>query len=238
MRHAIKTLVLIASFYPVLAGADLTDFPSVFAEGRTSLDVPPDKATINFYISAFDADSDKALAVVQTQIAEALEILAAAGIPKEAITAYNLSKEVERARQDRHELEILGYFITREFRVELNDLEIFSDVVASLITVNHLTSIRAKFDVKDRASVEARLVHEAAADARAKATNLAEGMGVQLGPVFLISQESLNSYSADFRLRDSTSYAMSIAAPARDTIFVPATINLGKNVNAIFRISD
>lgn len=231
------TAILIV-IYPGPASAGWPQLPSVHAEGKATKEVTPDKASITFYIRAFDAQSEAALEQLHAQTEVALAVLKAADIPDKDITAFNLSKQVERSNQDRNELEILGYYISREFRVELEDLDKFSSLAAGLMEVNNLTSVRARFDVSERDRIEAALVLEAASDARAKAENMARGMSVEIASVLSISQDSYNSYSARFALRAPAAMPMAADSRSQLSLFMPATITVSETVNVLFEIEN
>jgi len=238
MKIPVMLTAILIVLYPDPASAMWPQLPSVHAEGKATKEVVPDEATITFYIRAFDAQSEIALEQLHTQTEEALAVLKAADIPDKDITGFSLSKQVERSSQDRNELEILGYYISREFRVELEDLDKFSSLAADLMEINNLTSVHARFDVSDRDRIEVELVLEAAADARAKAENMARGMSVEIASVLSISQDSYNSYSARFALRAPAAFSMVADSRMQLSLFMPATITVSKTVNVSFEIEN
>ena len=225
---------------PTTVAADgWPDFPFLVAEGKATAEVPPDKAKLSLSVSAFDANSSVAVETVQNRIGEVLSVFKKYAVPGTSITSHNLVKEVERSSEDRVELEIIGYYVSRRMSVDLDDISQFSDLVADLASLDNVSSINTAFDVSTREDIEANLMSSAGSDARRKAESMARGMDTSLGSIFAISESSVSSSLALFGMGDGSPYyagAPSIRGGYAATVFVPSTITLRQSVNVIFEL--
>jgi len=243
MNIILRVFLLTATFViaaplPAVAN-DLPSFPFLLVEGKALADVRPDKATLRVYVSAFDPESSAAAETVQKQLIILLGTLAKHSIPDDAITSYNLVKEVERARKDRVELEIVGYHVSRRLKVELLDISQFAALVADIAKLDNISSLDADFDVTNRDSIELKLMHEAGADARRIAENMVHGMSRTVGRVFAISKSSIRSSVATFAFGVRADYQpamMRMDAGYQETIFEPSTIELRQSIQVMFEL--
>lgn len=232
-----------ALLFPSASRADWPQFPFVHVEGEASVDVPPDRATIRVSVTTFHRESEVALETLQVQLTTAIDVLAQAGVPEDRITGFDLQKRVVRSRDDDYnDLEILGYHFSRDFEVELTDLENFSPLVAELMAIDNVTTVNADFDVEDRDRTERNLVRQAGEDARRRAEEMARSMDVSIESVFAISETPIASVGRAFRLT-SDSYTVMGERPAKkglftSTIFVPEAIELRKSVHVLFRLKE
>jgi uncharacterized protein len=233
-------LVVLAGFAPSPSVADWPDFPFVHVEGEARLQVPPEQATIGVSMATFHADSSVALETMQAQVGKVLEVVAAAGIPDNQITAFDLHKSVQRARDERYsQLEILGYEFSRSIEVELTDLDKFASLVADLAAIDNVASVDAYFGLEDPDDIDTRLVQRAAEDARRRAEDMARSMGVTIESVFAISETPMSAIGQTFGLRGDWGAALAMKMDRdRPAVFVPESIDFHKSVNVIFKIRE
>lgn len=238
-RAFLLTVLLAVVALPSSMADDLPPFPFLLAVGKAKVDVRPDKATLSLHVSAFNAQSNVAAETVQKQLVAVLGTLAEYSIPSDAITSYNLVKEVERARNDRVEMEIVGYYVSRRLKVELLDISRFAGLIADLAKLDNVASLNAQFDVTSRDSIELRLMNEAGADARRIAENMVHGMSRSVARVHAISESSIQSSIATFTFGHGTRYPaamMAYSADYQETIFEPSTIELRQSVHVMFEL--
>ena len=139
---------------------------------------------------------------------------------------------------------ILGYEVSQTFKLEITDLSNYSTFIDRLITLGNIDRIYPKFDVTNKKEIERELVAEAGKDARQKADDLANAMGVKVKSVYAINQdESFNYYFAKFGLQETVKvggelYAdMAMGAPDRSmNMMVPKYIRVEKKVNVVYKI--
>ena len=237
------TPLFLVILLPGPSQAEWPQFPFVHVEGEATIEVPPDEATIRVSLTVFHKESEVGLETLQVQLTKAVDVLEQAGVPEDQITGFDLEKMVVRSRDDDHnELEILGYYFSRDFEVELTDLEMFSALVAELMTIDNVTKVDADFDIENRDRVEANLVREAGEDARRRAEAMARAMDVSIDSVFAISEEPIASVGRAYGLT-SDSYTVMGERPLErglftSTIFVPEAIELRKSVNVLFTLKE
>jgi hypothetical protein len=87
--------------------------------------------------------------------------------------------------------------------------------------------------------VEEELTAKACANARRNAEQMAQGLAVELGSVFAISEDAsafADPWGAFTDRWDSRDVKFDIANDSKDSFFVPSTITFGKSVNVLFKI--
>jgi uncharacterized protein YggE len=236
-----KLVVLILSCCMAFGAvaADLPNFPFVVANGSAQKKIKPDLATVHLTITAFDKDSDQALKIVNLTTTQVSEIVTRHGVRKENIEATDINKSTTRRRDPEfNALEILGYEVTRSMTIKIDNLAQYPEIMGNLIATNHVSGVRAEFDMTNRKTVEAELIAEAGADAREKAAAMASGLGCKIQSVFAISQvSSFGDFAAGFGGGAMRSVAFKTAEGSYETVmFAPETITVEQTVNVMFRI--
>lgn len=237
------TLLFLGWLLPSASAADWPQFPFVHVEGEATMDVRPDKATIRVRMTSFHSESEIGLETLQVQLTSAIDVLARAGVPEDRITGFDLQKKVVRSTDgNQNELQILGYDFSREFQVELTDLDEFTALVAELMAIDNVAAVNADFDVENRDEIESNLVRLAGEDAQRQANQLARNMDASIESVFAISESPIAVVGRAFRLT-SDSYTVMGERPSKrglftSTIFVPQTIELRKSVNVLFKLKE
>lgn len=236
-KIAVLILSCLISFGAI--AADLPNFPFVVANGSAEKKIKPDMATIYLTIMAFEKESDQALKTINVTTTQVTDILTKYGVRKEKIEATDINKSTTRRRDPEfNALEILGYEVTRSMTIKLDDLAQYPEIMGNLIATNNVSGVRADFDISNRKTVEAELIAEAGADAREKATAMANGLGSKIQSVFAISQvSSFGDFVADFGARSARTMAFKTADGGYETtMFAPETITVGQTINVMFRI--
>jgi uncharacterized protein YggE len=171
-----------------------------------------------------------------------IELLLNLGIPKSAITSYEIDKHTKRKRdEDYNQLNILGYELSRQVEVDLTNLEIYPKLIAELIKLDFVSGFSAQFDTSKRDQVSTELISIAASNAKRKAEIMANGLGVKLDSVFAFNDSgSFDSFFATFGLNEKfgvESFAMAAErSRAADLIFIPKFIEVKKQVNVIYKL--
>ncbi|WP_194756664.1 SIMPL domain-containing protein [Aliidiomarina indica] len=228
----------------VATASSLPSFPFVTVSGESERGVMPDEAILTFQIVTFHAESEQASAQLNRTTREALQVLADNDIPDRAITSYEISKNEVRERDSSYnQLGIIGYQFRRNFQVELVDLDKYSAVVLALLDIDHLTFQHSSFDSSQRQAVELELIAEAAAAAKEKAEQMAQGLGVSIDSVFAFNDTgSFEEFFATFGLNQTVYSEMrmrtSAPPPSVDQeLFIPESIRIYKRVNVIYKIN-
>jgi uncharacterized protein YggE len=172
-----------------------------------------------------------------------LAVLKANGVSDEQVTAYELEKSEKRKRDDNYnELEILGYDLNRRFEVRLSSLKQYPALLAQLYAAEYVHNLNSVFDTSERDAVETALISAAAAQARKKAEQMAEGLGVKIHSVFAFNDSgSFSSFFATFGVTDSTLVNNAEMSASRtgsaQQVLVPQFIEISKTVNVIYKIT-
>jgi uncharacterized protein YggE len=240
MKKMLVTTVLVISS-TLAQGSSIPDFPFVFAAGGAETNVPPDSATMTFYIRAFHETSSNAVATVTTRSIEVIDFLGKQGFDKGSLVTYELSKYEVRERKEDRELKILGYEVTRHFDLTFDDLTKYDLVARTLFKMDNVSDIRTDFGRKNKKEIEAALLTEACADAKRNATAMASGFGKTIGSVHCISKQDLGNLGVVFGL-GSDSFRHSVKASmdsGRDAfLFIPTFINFQNQVSVLFKLEE
>jgi uncharacterized protein YggE len=229
----------------VAQASPLPDFPFVAVTGSASQQVAPDQARLTFSLSTFDQNSDVAQARLNNTANAVLALLKKHGIAQTQITAFELDKSEKRRRDEQYnQLDVLGYDLRRRFLVRLNDLHAYPALMTQLYALNGVHELSTEFDISTRDSTETALVAAAAADARKKANQLAEGLGVKIHSVFAFNDSgSFPSFFATFGFAGQASNRNRVAAGAmadsagEPAVLIPQSIEVSKTVNVIYKIT-
>lgn len=243
-------LCVMMIFSKTVFAGDAPNFPYLIVSGSAEIKVQPDTAKISFSVTEFNKDSKEASLKVFKQGQAVLAIANDLGIPKEHVTSSEYTKSTKRKRDDHYnDLDILGYEVSQDYTIEINKIAQYSVLTDQLLKLGNLENIRTSFDVSNRLAIEGDLLKQATKDARKRANDLADGMGVKVISVHALSQDfSLSSYKAVFGVRDYSGANLSppdfIPPPSLDfspdsvnsNMFVPKTIELRTSVNVVFKI--
>lgn len=240
MKFILFFALLLGSFSGL--ASPLPDFPFVAATGQSSKQVAPDSATVSFSITTFHQSAEVANAQLSQASTAVLALLKANGVSDGQITAYELEKSAKRKRDDNYsELDILGYDFNRRFEIRLNTLKQYPALLAQLYAAEYVHNLNSVFDTSERDAVETALISAAAAQARKKAEQMAEGLGVKIHSVFAFNDSgSFNSFFATFGVSDSTLVLAEVSASrtgSAQQVLVPQFIEIAKTVNVIYKIT-
>jgi uncharacterized protein len=218
------------------AAGQLPEFPFIYAQGEAKSEVSPDVATLTFTLEAFDAEASVATQVVADRSAQVVEICKQQGIPEADVVAFELGKHAVREQSDDFEdLKILGYEVSRTFRITIRQLDKYPTLASAVVGLPNVTEPETAFDVIAREKVEAELIGKACAKARDQAELMATGVGAVLGPVQAVSSTGFGNLEGRFGFAYGGTGASS--AGAVPSLFVPSTITVTKSVHVIFRLA-
>ena len=118
-------------------------------------------------------------------------------------------------------------------------------MLAQLYAAEYVHNLNSVFDTSERDAVETALISAAAAQARKKAEQMAEGLGVKIHSVFAFNDSgSFNSFFATFGLDIDTGVSVRLRVPPpsmsdaeAQQVLIPQTIEISKTVNVIYKIT-
>lgn len=240
MKFYCALVMALCAFFS--SASTLPDFPFVAVTGQSSKQVAPDSATLSFRITTFHASSDVAQAQLAQASSKVLALLKANGVTDSQISAFELEKTAKRKRDEQYnELDVLGYDLNRRFDITLADLKKYPDLMTQLYATDYVHDLSTSFDTSDRSNIETALIVAAAAQAKQKAEQMAEGLGVKIHSVFAFNDNgSFDRFFATFAAGESgmvSSAMMADRAAGAQQVFIPQSIEISKTVNVIYKIT-
>jgi uncharacterized protein YggE len=223
--------------------AAIPDYPFVFVTGESEAHVVPDVVACSVTVRVFDTDPSKAQKLVERRLQDLLMFLSERKVPAEDIEAYDVQKEIIASdSSDPGRVTIRGYNISRAINFKLRDVALWPEISAMLLSTENMDELHVNFDRTDRDKIAADLIAKAAADAKSKASQLAQSFGRSLGAAVAISQESFGFIDSRFGFgggggMGAASPSVSIASmPPKNAMLLPTTIPVNARVNALFKL--
>jgi uncharacterized protein YggE len=193
MRRTLAAVLVITGLYasPAAAQQTLVNSPTVSTEGRASMKVSPDVAWITVAAESHalkTADAQRLNAAAMDSLRASLK---QSGVPDDAVKTRSYSVEPQMQYTD-GKSKVIGYIARQSLDVRVDDLTKLG-AVADAAGGSGATSISGvRYDVKDRASIETRLLTEAVRDGMKRATAMAAGAGKEVLSIWQISEQRLN----------------------------------------------
>lgn len=195
MRRTVIAALLIAGLGAAPAAAQqqaLINSPTVTTEGRASLKVAPDLAWITVTaesraLRTADAQKQNAIAIGSVRAS-----LKQAAVLDEAVKTRSYSVEPQMQYTD-GKSKVIGYVARQSLDVRIDDLTRLGAVIdaAGGSGVTSISDIR--YDVKDRAGIETRLLSEAVRDGMKRATAMASGAGKEVLTIWRIDEQRFSN---------------------------------------------
>ncbi len=225
--------------------ATIPDFPFVFAQGKATVEVAPDTATMTFRIKSFHETSSNAVAEVRSRSVEVINFLGKQGFGKGTLVSYELDKNVVRERKNYKDLKILGYEATRRFKLTIDDLTKYEKVAQFLFRTDGVSDIETTFGRKDQKDIEREVLASACADAKRYAEGMAKGFDREIGAVHCISKYHFGNIGVVFGL-GADSYgggsgamsSMMADGGEKDFLFIPSTVIFQNEAAVIFKLKE
>lgn len=244
MRHALVVAVSLSMLALQAAGAsNLPDYPFVHVTGEAVLRVAPDLGEIDFEISAHDADSAAALALVDVRIAEVRALMdqQGAGASPDAaadIAVRDVRKEMRKAAVNEPKDAPPEYDIRCAVHINVRDLGKWRPIMLALLAKPNIDRMSTGFGLRDREAVRADVTAQAIHDAQRKGEAMAVTFGKHLGAVTGISAGMLRNLTNSVGLAPLDSYrAPAGSRQGGDKDFLMTELmTFAQTVDMIFRI--
>lgn len=152
--------------------------------GTAEVSALPDEAQVIMGIEAREKSLESAQSQVDQSVARFLKLCDELGIPRKEVSTAGIQVNPEyQWPQNGGKPRLNGYFVSRQLAVNLTDLTKLGQLVtrATSSGVNNVSPPQLR-NSKAKA-LERQAMTQAAADAKARAQALAEGVGVKLGDV-------------------------------------------------------
>ena len=227
---------------PAAYGSDGT---GIWVSGQGTLSLPPDLARLDFGVEVSAPTVSEANSQASMAMDAVVEALKARGVKDEDIQTsrysvyprYNYVEEEKDGIRSGKEV-LTGYRVNNRATVKLRDLETIGEVIDEVVEaggdVVRISNI--SFTLEDPKPKMAELREMAVADAKAKATHLAELSDVTVGRLIYISEGGVSPSVRGFA-RESLDFAF--AAPAAAAVAPSVSggeVTLSLSVQAGFAI--
>ena len=227
---------------PAAYGSDGT---GIWVSGQGTLSLPPDLARLDFGVEVSAPTVSEANSQASTAMDAVVEVLKERGVKDEDIQTsrysvyprYNYVEEEKDGIRSGKEV-LTGYRVNNRATVKLRDLETIGEVIDEVVEaggdVVRISNI--SFTLEDPKPKMAELREMAVADAKAKATHLAELSDVTVGRLIYISEGGVSPSVRGFA-RESLDFAF--AAPAAASVAPSVSggeVTLSLSVQAGFAI--
>ena len=231
----VAVLVLItacASGTPAVSG-DSEETRTINVSGQGEAAAAPDVAYVSLGIDNRGGDLGEVIAAANTTMAEITEAVLAEGVEEKDIQTASFNVWVETPRDERGNpsgQEI--YHVSNIIRITVRDIVTTGDVIGAALDAGANEVHSLSFGIDDTSELEAEARAAAVEDARARAEQLADGLGVTLGGPVSVSE----SYAAVPVPRADYAYAFAEAAGAPPIAEGELTVTV--NVNVSFAIEN
>jgi uncharacterized protein YggE len=181
MRFAFVTLCLLLAA-PAISVAQVPDRPYLAVQGHAETIVVPDLFPVEITLSDTSANAAASQALVEDLARKVLAATNSLGVKDADVEIGNLRVAPETRWDKVAEKNVfLGNEYERTFRIRLHRLSDLRLLVAKLPESRNLRIRTGGFERSDRDDIVRALRRQAIANARAAASDLAEGTGVRLG---------------------------------------------------------
>lgn len=229
-------LLLAATALPGMA-ADLPNHPFIHVSATADQYIMPDVGEIDIDIVSLEPDADAAFKLVNERLEASRALFAQNGIAPEDVLVQDI---VRRPRK----IEVLpeGQPLPMETRVSLHvtvrNLEGWTPVMRALLVMKDLESLAVSFNRSDREKVDSELLQQALGMAKAKAQEIARGVGTKLGPATGVSIGALKNLSNAMGMASDSNArgGGGRRSQARTEMALVQAMRLAQSVDVIYRI--
>lgn len=209
-----SAFILFVAAAPAFAQQAGLTSPSVSTEGRASLKVAPDLAWLTVTAEARAQRTADAQKQSATAIDAVKTSLAKAGVSGDAVKTRNYSVEPEMQYTD-GKAKVIGYIARQSLDVRVDDLSKLGAVIDAAGGSGATSISDIRYDVKDRAAIEVRLLGEAVKDGMTRAAAMAAGAGKEVLSIWRIDEQRFSSNQPQpmFRMAAGAADASTQIAP-------------------------
>jgi uncharacterized protein len=200
--------------------------PTVVTQGQSVINARPDRAFVTIAAesrSRVSADAQKQNATAMAQVLQKIE---QAGVPKDAVRtiAYELQPEFDYANGRQT---LRGHVARNTVEVRVDDIDRVGVVIDAAAAGGATTITGIRFDVRNRAALERDALRQAVADARARADALAAGAGTAIDRIVRIEEVGAPEYPRPMMRMASQAMERDVATPVEpSTIEIHARVTL------------
>ena len=217
---------------------------TISVEGYGQLEFAPDLTQVKFYLYEHKDTYEAVCAAAIDDIAVVKQAVTAAGFTDEEVKSDNFTvsektrsiKDKDGNYSDSHE----GYEYQQLFTVSFGaDGTRLNRLLSKLSTISCCTDLNVNYTIKDIEKCMVMLAEEAAKDAKAKASVIAEALGSKLGKIIMVEHDSNNSRPARFSShfsRENVYYSISPRDKETPVEILPGKISVSNSISVHWNI--
>lgn len=174
---------------PVVAQttATSTDLATIEVSGQGLVQAEPDLAVVRLGVQTQADTAEAALEANNEQMTAVISATLEAGIEESNITTEGFSLQpVYDTGNNGQSREVTGYQVNNMVRVTVTDLDMLGGLLDTAVAAGSNTVQGIDFQISNQAELEAQAREAAMMDAQAKAEQLTDLAGAELGPVHSI----------------------------------------------------
>jgi uncharacterized protein YggE len=161
--------------------------PTVTVGGQGTATISPDLATVTIGVQISNADLAEAQSEASTQMNAVIEAIKGNGVEDADIqTSYYNVNVLSNYDNNGNPIEVTGYQISHQVTVTVRDLDSLNTILESSVDAGANTIYGISFGIADPSAAETEARKAAVEDAKAKAQELADAAGLQLGSIVSI----------------------------------------------------
>ena len=208
---------------------------TITVTGEGKITVVPDKATVRFGIASRHEDPEEARRQNAETSREAMNAVRELGVEERKLRLESLQLQpVREYNPETRRSEDKGFEAARVLVVELEDLDKLPDLIAQIVQkgANRLNGVH--YGLKDQDSLRDQALGLAVTRARDKANLMVSTLGVELGDVLRISEQSFTMPMPHVRMADQPMMMAKAEAAAPE----PEAYAAGETeVNAVVQVT-
>ena len=179
--------------------SDVETLPrTISVNGSGTVTARPDIAYVTLGVQAINPDADKAVTENTERMSAVMSALKEMNIEDKDIQTTNYSMWLEEERdKDGNLTGVSRYHVSNEVRIKVRDLAKVGQLLQQTLKAGANSVGGISFSVDDPSALRKEARDKAIADARAKAEQLATGLGAKVGKVHQVSE--YGNYEPDVR---------------------------------------
>ncbi|MBN2002748.1 MAG: SIMPL domain-containing protein [Anaerolineae bacterium] len=204
---------------------------NVSASGDAS--ITPDIADVRFGVESINTDAGATLTDNSTKMAAILAAVKALGIEDKDVQTAEYNMWIEQIYEPERGIPTgeLRYHVTNQLIVRVRDINKVGALLETVLQAGANNVSGVSFGVDDTTALQSQARKEALENARAKAEELAAGLGVKVGKVRQISEATSGYSPAPMVLRDSA-----ISGKGEAISIASGSYNVTVDVQVVFDI--
>jgi len=191
MRYVVFFLAALFLLAPTSYAGETTGIISV--RGAATITAKAEFAVIHAQLKVTSATVEESYAAVTQSLTEIAAALLPLGITRENIITSAITQGAEYAWKNSVR-NLIGYYSACTLKIKLDAITDTFRIHTKLATFQDLSIGSTNYGRNDESQLRITALQQALQDARLKAQAMAETLGVELGPVHLVKESTIEPY--------------------------------------------